>query len=96
MKKLGCLDTKDLNQDLLSILTERHKIMLSCMSGVSGNYAYTKLLHEILWQFELEVIEDMIVFFALQEMYEFADLMNKAIEIKTLAFCINHIGINWR
>ena len=80
------LDYCDLNQNMLDILTEKHKQVLMCMSGNCGKYAYNKLLNETLWRFDLEILIDMGVFFALQNMFDMAKYMNKAIELKTLIF----------
>jgi hypothetical protein len=88
------LDYCDLNQELLSLLPSKHKEVLMCLSGNSGQYAYRKLLNETLWRFDLEILVDMGLFFALQEMYDYASLMNKAIEIKTLIYIKSILRIN--
>lgn len=80
------LDYSNLNKEMLDILTEKHKQVLMCISGNCGKYAYNKLLNETLWRFDLEILIDMGIFFALQNMFELAEFINKAIELKTIIY----------
>ena len=84
-KKIGPLHYSELNQEFLEILEPMHKSVLSVIVTCCGHeYYYKKAMNEVLWYFDLEVLNDMIVFFGLQEMFQFVWFIEKVIEVKTL------------
>lgn len=83
--KLRALNYSELNDGYLEILGRKHKDAVGCIiQNCGSDYYNSKTVNEILWRFDLEVLEDLIVFFALQELYEFAEYIEKAIQVKTL------------
>lgn len=83
--KLKQLNYSDLNQEFLKILPKKHEEVILLIISCCGNkYYYDKILNEDLWRYDLVILEDLKVFFGLQNMFEFCKFVDKAIELKTL------------
>ena len=92
--KLGYLDYSELNQSFLEILEKKHREVISSIVACCGNERYyRKLLNESLWRYDIMILEDLSIFFGLQEMYDFASYIQKAIQIKTLQTAKSFIGV---
>jgi len=85
LKDIGILNHSDLNQEFYNILEPKHKEAVTMIISCCGSeYYYKKLINETLWKYDLVILEDLLVFFGLQDMFQFCFLIDRSIEIKTL------------
>lgn len=83
--KLRQLNYSDLNSEFLKIISKKHEeAVLLIISCCGSEYYYNKILNEDLWRYDIVILEDLKVFFGLQDMFEFCKFIDEAIKIKTL------------
>ena len=85
LKDVPALHYDQLNEAYLEILEPKHREAIMLIVQCCGSaYYYKKAIWEQLWRYDLVILNDLLVFFGLQELFEFCYIVEQAIEVKTL------------
>lgn len=93
IKDIPILNFSELNRELYDTLEIKHRECIQLIVSCGTEYYYKKLINETLWNYDLKILEDLIAFFELQNMFEFCFLIEKGIEIKMLQQANKILGL---